>query len=259
MRRMDSLESNHMLGGIGNDTLDDLACLMPDATSARPCDRRGSDEVIPPLLATRRVRLRPPSPVDLPALYAIATSDEVFWRWRYGGAIPTYEGFCSSFSAGVLTQFTVCTTSGNDVLGLVVAYNADIANSTGYVAVMMRPSILRTGIGTEAMYLFIVYLFKTWDFHKLYFEVLEFNVEQFASGIGKYFHEEGCYRDHHYYDGKRWNQHVFGLYRDEFINHPTVRRYQGHLTAQQIGRSKEKQSKYSMDTVDSDSFVAMSE
>ncbi|MHB8262195.1 MAG: GNAT family N-acetyltransferase [Acidimicrobiales bacterium] len=242
---MGSADQSFHAGGAGKKTtsLDNSTHLMFDETSAVPCDRpltasilesdlRAGNGVIPPMLATRRVRLRPPSPVDLPALYGIAISDEVFWRWRYGGAIPTYDAFCSSFAAGVLTQFIVCTPSGRDILGLVVAYNADIANSTGYVAVMMRPSMLRTGIGAEAMFLFLVYLFKTWDFHKLYFEVLEFNVEQFASGIGKYFHEEGCYRDHHYYDGKRWNQHVFGLYRDEFLSHPTVKHYERHLIDQ---------------------------
>ncbi len=254
-----------MLGSAGGNTtgLDHPALILPDADLDVhvPCDQQltnsrlepgGHDnKVIPPLLATRRVRLRPPSPVDLPALYAIATSDEVFWRWRYGGAIPTYEVFCSSFVAGVLTQFTVCTPSDNEILGLVVAYNADIANSTGYVAVMMHPNVLRTGIGIEAMYLFLIYLFKTWDFHKLYFEVLEYNVGHFASGIGRYFHEEGCYRDHHYYDGKRWRQYVFGLYRDEFISHPTVRRYERHLIVQADLDSKSYPGMDSMDTMSS--------
>ncbi len=222
-------------------------CIDPDGTGVvvappssqslkRSVSEEGQDDtggvVVPPLLATRRVRLRPPSPADLPVLYAIATSDDLFWRWRFGGAIPTYEAFVSSFVGGVLTQFVVCSPSGSEPLGLVVAYNADIGNSVAHVAVMMRPDVQRTGLGIEAMYLFIVYLLKTWDFHKLYFEVLEFNVEQFASGIGRFFHEEACYRDHHYYDGKRWNQYVFSLYRDKFLSHPTVCRYGEHLARQ---------------------------
>ncbi len=218
-----------MVGVVGSvDTDTDISRGDTDDITDTGSKLRGAG-VIPPLLATNRLRLRPCSPNDLPMLYAMATSDELFWRWRFGGTIPTYDTFCQSFSVGVLTQFTVCSLSSNDPIGLVVAYSPDIPNGTCYIAAMMQPNMLRTGMGIEAMYLFIMYIFKTWDLYKLYLEVLEFNIDQFASGIDRYFHQEACYKKHHYYDGKRWDQYVYGLYRDEFLSHPTVVRYGTHI------------------------------
>ena len=185
---------------------------------------------VPPQMETRRLRLRQPSQNDLPELYGIVCSGEVFWRWRYGGAVPSYEAFCSSFAAGVHTQFVVCRrTSMTNPIGLVVAYNADLGNRIAYLEVVMHPREMRNGLSVEASYLFIMYLLKTWDFHKLYLEVIEYNLPQIRTAIRRYLHKEGHFRDHVYYDGRRWDQHVLCLYRDEFLSHRAVVRYGAHL------------------------------
>lgn len=203
---------------VGNTNNDEVSTLSNcDSQTTVKCD------FLTPQLSSRRVRLRAVAPNDLPVLYVMVTHDEIAYRWRFNGVIPTYESFVKSLNVGVLIQFVVTSTGNNEVLGLVVAYNADLRNRHAYGVVLVTPRLIGSGIGMEAMALFLNYLFTTWDFRKIYFESLSFNFIQFRSGLGKHFHQEGLLRGHYYFADRYWDNHILALYRDEFLQHPTVR------------------------------------
>jgi len=67
-----------------------------------------------------------------------------------------------------------------------------------------------------AMGLFIDYVFRIGGFRKLYFETVEFNLEQYGSGLGKFFVEEGRLRAHEYYDGIYWDTLVMAIYSERW-------------------------------------------
>jgi RimJ/RimL family protein N-acetyltransferase len=62
--------------------------------------------------------------------------------------------------------------------------------------------------------MFIDYVFTCWSFHKLYLEVAEYNVEQFATVIGRLFDVEARLREHLWYGERRWDQLLLALYRE---------------------------------------------
>jgi RimJ/RimL family protein N-acetyltransferase/acyl carrier protein len=164
------------------------------------------------------VVLRPPQPAHYAQLYDIATANEIAWRWRYSGAIPTYDEFLRTFSAGVLTQLVVCRRrEQQQASGVVAAYNANLLNRTAYLAATVAPNLVTTGAGVEAVVLFLRYLFRTWDFEKVYMEVPEYNLAQFSSGLNRDFVPEGQLRRHLYHDGRRWDQFIFAIYRSTFL------------------------------------------
>jgi RimJ/RimL family protein N-acetyltransferase/acyl carrier protein len=167
-------------------------------------------------LTGRLVRLRSVNPSDYPRLHQAAVSNEVAWRWRYGGAVPSYEEFLRSFSNGVLTQLVVTSATADLAIGLVVAYNASLANRTVYLAGMIAADSVGAGRGGEATMLFIRHLFRTWDFEKIYFEVPEFNLDQFASGVDTLLITEARLKSHLYSAGRRWDQLILAMYRSEF-------------------------------------------
>ena len=68
----------------------------------------------------------------------------------------------------------------------------------------------------EASFVFMDYLFTTWPLRKIYSEVLSFNYEQFRSGVGRNFQEQGRLREHYYMGGRRWDQYVIAVDRDRF-------------------------------------------
>src|SRR5262249_33546486 len=79
----------------------------------------------------------------------------------------------------------------------------------------------------EANALFLSYLFETFGFHKIYFEMIEFNYHKLASGAGTIFHVEGCFADHEHHLGRRWNLYTLAIYREEWSN--TLARLAPHL------------------------------
>jgi len=70
-----------------------------------------------------------------------------------------------------------------------------------------------SGIAAEPARIFLDYLFDVWPFHKLYLELPEFNLPQFASAAGRGLHVEARMRNHHYHQGRRWDQIILAAYR----------------------------------------------
>jgi len=163
----------------------------------------------------RWIRLVPLQSHHHEFLYELATNEEFGYRWRFGGAVPTLEVFEQNLWANVLAQFTVVERRSGSLIGMVVAYNADLTQGHVYVGGVMTSGVQRTGLGIEAFHVFSRYLFGTWNLRKLYFDVPEYNVEFLASGIGNILKEEGRFRQHTYYGGRYWDRFVFALYRDD--------------------------------------------
>jgi RimJ/RimL family protein N-acetyltransferase/acyl carrier protein len=190
-------------------------CSMPSGED----DRLHAQSIsTPPKLSNSLISLSPPHGAHFGRLYEIAISNDVAWRWRYGGAMPSYDEFLRTFSNGVLTQLVVASRMQPEVpIGLVVAYNANLANRTAYLAVVMAPEHTGAGLGAMAAVMFLKHVFFTWDFHKIYIEMPEFNFGQFSSGAGREFRLEGRLRGHTFYAGRRWDHLVFAVYRHEFV------------------------------------------
>jgi RimJ/RimL family protein N-acetyltransferase/acyl carrier protein len=163
------------------------------------------------------VSLRPLEPADYKKLFSLAVSGSTAWRWRYAGVLPSYEEWLQTLNSGVLSQLVV-TDSSEDVMGLVVAYNANLNNGTVYAAAMVAPGLVGSGRGAEAVILFFRYIFATWSVVKVYMEVPEFNIEQFGSALDRGTCEiEGRLRGHLVYDGRRWDQIILSVSREKFL------------------------------------------
>lgn len=175
---------------------------------------RGADTVAP--LIGRKVALRPIVPSDYDFLYQIATSPDVLVGWRHRGAAPPPEQYAQVLWQGVLAQFLAVRKDDGKPIGAVSAYNADLRNQCVSLAVLIAPEFERRGWAMEAGFIFIDYLFKVWNFRKIYLESLEFNVRSFWSGVDKLFRVEGCLRDHEYHDGKYWHLYFLAIYREEW-------------------------------------------
>src|ERR1700694_6000823 len=80
------------------------------------------------------LRLRSLAPEDHRSLYELALSDDAVFRWRHGGAPPSFDAFVQGLYGGVLGQFVVSPLESPALLGLVVCYRADLGNGTAYLA-----------------------------------------------------------------------------------------------------------------------------
>jgi RimJ/RimL family protein N-acetyltransferase len=172
--------------------------------------------VVAPQLRTARIRLRVLDPEDYPSLFRLATDEQVSYLWKYRGATPSYEDFVRTLFPGVICQFIVSPLEGRDILGLVVAYNADLRNGYCYGALVMAPKYMNTGLGGEAFALFCNYVFQIWSIRKMYLETLEYQSERFEGAVkAGLIREEGRLREHAFFGDRFWDQLILAVWRED--------------------------------------------
>ena len=208
-------------GSLNGGSRGGMALTAPEAASSscpKPAhaasEDAAPDDVAPPELVGRFFRLRPVLPQAVPFLYELAIMPDVGFRWRYRGAVPSYEKFEADLWQGILIQFVVESLDTGQPAGHVICYNPDFGLGHAYVGAAMASRYRSSGIAVEPVRIFIRYLFDVWPFQKLYFELPEFNYRQFASAANGVLHVEARLRNHDYYRGRRWDRLILAVYRD---------------------------------------------
>ena len=170
-----------------------------------------------PPLQGRRFNLVPVVPAFYRPLYELAINSETCHRWRFQGAIPTFEMFRESVLTNVLSQFmAVHRSNPRRVVGYVFAYNAHHADGHACFAAVNDPGV---GAGAfEYIALFVRHLFAQWPFRKLYIEAAAFNVEQYQSAVSLgLLKEERRLIENRYFDGQYWDEVTYALYREDAV------------------------------------------
>jgi len=174
------------------------------------------------------IRLRPISAQDYEFLYQLGVDEEIGYRWRLGGTVPSREAFMEQLWRGVLCQFVIEDLRTGNSIGTVVCYAADLHHRHATIAAATVGAEHRSGKMIEAIDLFIDYLLNTYSLDKIYLEVIEFNLIQFSSTIDWVFGVEGVLKGHSYFDGQSWDKYILAVNRETFYSLPRGR--DGHLS-----------------------------
>lgn len=180
-----------------------------------------------PVFALGRVCLRPFNPGDIDWLYALETSPDLIDLFRLRGAIPSPMDYQRIVYQNVLSQFVVEDTSGKVRHGLVMAFNPDFANGTAEIALIANPNAVGTGLVTDGMSLLIEYVFRTWNFRKLYGESLAINYERFKTeaksdrtvDVDGLWSIEGCRKDAVWIDGAFRDKYLVTIDKADWQQH----------------------------------------
>jgi hypothetical protein len=140
-------------------------------------------------------------------------------RWRFRGAAVSPEKWLQAIWQSNLAQFLVIGNNDPRPQGLVWAYNANFQDGHAYFAVETFDDRVRSPLVVLGTALFLDYVFRCWNFHKLYVEAAEYNLRQFQSATTHLLMEEGRLRDHLWSAGRRWDQVILALYRDTWVTH----------------------------------------
>lgn len=177
----------------------------------------GVDTLLVPPLRARHVYLKPITPSDYPFLQMLELVGDLAPRWRHRGMTPSPDAWASGLWADVLAQFMVVGIQNNKPIGRVVLYHPSFQDRYAYFAAMRFNLQERSPLMILGISLFLRYVFTNWDFEKLYMEVPEYNYEQFASGLGRFFEIEGRLRGHLRTGARSWDQLILALYREKAI------------------------------------------
>jgi RimJ/RimL family protein N-acetyltransferase len=151
------------------------------------------------------VRLRAARSADVDFLYHVVLADEQTLRLRYRGRWPSPDEFRAELWRNTLALQIVETPRRGERFGVVIAYQPNYRNQTVYVAAAAVDQYRTTGLVISGLAALVDNLFANWQFRKIYLEVLEFNLSQFASAEGRIFEVEGRLRDFEYWAGRWWD------------------------------------------------------
>lgn len=177
-------------------------------------DQQAGAGTDPPRPRTRGrwVSLRPIRTVDYELIRAAELADDLAVRWRHRGGTPSPEQFAQRLWAGVLAQYLVVAHADHRVVGLVCAYNPDLASGTCWVG-FVRFDDDRSPLMVEGIVLLVDHLFGQWPLRKLYGETIGFNLPDLGHPLVRLLVEEGRLRQHVYAAGSYWDVHHLALYR----------------------------------------------
>jgi hypothetical protein len=176
-----------------------------------------------PTLEGRHVYLRALIPSDHPLLQEMDTGGELAARWRFRGSTPSPERWAASTWGDTLAQFMVINRSDERPIGVVSIYDADLDEGYATIAAARFDSGGRSPAMMLGVGIFVRYVFACWDLRKLYMELPDYNLDQFASGIGRLFEVEGRRRDHLFYGGRLWDHVTLAIHREAWMRRPQAR------------------------------------
>ena len=143
-------------------------------------------------------------------------SAAIGFRWRYRGATPSPEEFHRNLWQSVLAQFIVQENISDHPIGQVVAFDASHRDGWVHIAALSDPGLEASGLIIEGIGLLIDYLFLNWNFQKIYFSSIEFNLDLVVSGSGWLFREEGRLHRHCFYAGRYWDMVLCAIFREDW-------------------------------------------
>lgn len=138
---------------------------------------------------------------------------EIATRWRFRGSTPSPEQWSSATWQSVLAHFMVFSRQGNSPIGLVTAFDASFQDQHCSISAAKFYSESLKSVFPAAVITFINYVFECWNFRKLYFQVPEYNMDQFRHALPDHLTEESRLRDHLYLGGRYWDQITLSVYR----------------------------------------------
>ena len=174
----------------------------------------GDDLAVAPLRA-RHVYLRPITPADYAFLQMLETAGDLAPRWRHRGVTHSPEEWAHTLWADVLAQFLVVGVTTNKPIGRVLVYHPNFQDRHAYFAALRFEPADRSPLMVLGISLFLRYVFTNWEFEKLYMEVPEYNLEQFSSGLDRFFSIEGRLTGHLRTGTRSWDQLILAINREQ--------------------------------------------
>jgi RimJ/RimL family protein N-acetyltransferase len=161
------------------------------------------------------VYLRPISDRDYEWIRATELAGEDGLTYRHRGLTPSPEQFAHTLWHGVVAQYVVSSTTGQP-MGTVTSYGADFRNGWAYVAAFLLPEFRGFGWPLEGLEIFISRVFDAFPFRRLYFDVLEPNLNQFGFDLGGIIQTIARFPSHEYVCGEYVDRIVLSIERSDW-------------------------------------------
>ena len=145
---------------------------------------------------------------------------ELFREWQKQGRME--EVTCREIRNGKhftdpkVLSFSFFIGNTKEPVGKFNCFSINKRNKSCECGYAINPAHRGKGIGKKMLRHSINYLFKNYDFNKLYCQTGSFNKPSIKILKDLGFHRDGVLREHHELDGKLWDDHIFSILRSEW-------------------------------------------
>lgn len=150
--------------------------------------------------------LRPVGTADYPFLFEIRNNLNDLHLWSVRRHIlPCLDDFVAEFEYDLRNDkhiFLIVEYEGRPI-GFVFSYSPQFIDGNCYATIYLVPEARVKGLGPFAMGRFLIYLFNTFNFHKVYFDVYSYNQLSLSTLRTFGASEEGLFKEHRFWGGKR--------------------------------------------------------
>jgi RimJ/RimL family protein N-acetyltransferase len=163
----------------------------------------------------RRIVLVPPTREHYPLLHKWCSDPRSAFLWNNARRIPTLEQFAYELDQNIGTNvlLLIVHKRTGELLGFLQTYSPNAIDGHVSYLVYLAPSQRQTGIGAEACYLMMDYLFTYYPYRKIYAESYEFNSESRRMIENAGFVQEAHFKEHVWYDDRYWDLYKYAFYR----------------------------------------------
>jgi len=144
---------------------------------------------------------------------------ELFKEWREQSRME--EITCRGIRDGkhyvdpTLFSFSLFMDDIKEPIGKFDCFNMNKRNKSGECGYMTNPKYRGKGYGLKMVKYCVSYLFKNYDFNKLYCQTGFFNKPSVDLLEELGFHRDGVLREHHELDGKLYDDYIYSILRYE--------------------------------------------
>jgi RimJ/RimL family protein N-acetyltransferase len=101
----------------------------------------------------------------------------------------------------------------NKPIGTIYSYGLKKTDGYACVTTFLSRSYQKKGYGVEAVALFLYCLFSNYSLYKIYMDIYEYNKSSLSTIANAGFSEEGRFKEHRLYNGKRYDLFRYATYR----------------------------------------------
>ena len=170
-------------------------------------------------LENSRIRLRPIEEKDLSTLYVWRNEHDFISLFSPHRNVINYEKFIVEHKRDTdksrHMQFIAESVRRKVSIGMTYSYDISLTDGYVFLGGYTPRAFRRNGYGAIGMSMVILYLFRFFPLHKIYFEVFEYNVPSISMLQNFGFVKEGRFKGHRFYDGKYHDVLRFALYRNK--------------------------------------------
>lgn len=170
-------------------------------------------------LETRRLILKPMEEKDFAFLHKLRNSLEFIKLCSMRRSLVGFDEFVEElrrdFSRDRHQQFLIqLKSTGPPGIGTIFTYNLNLVDGYVFFTICLVEQYQNRGYGVEAVACLVRYLFNFFPLHKIYVEAYDYNRASLNILRKAGFIAEGVFKEHRFFEERRWNLNRYALYRD---------------------------------------------